>query len=327
MTGSASIPLSKVSLFGDRFVRPESVLATRAGDVFASDGRGGVSHILPDGEHRLYVGGTLDLSEPLHPNGIALDHDGSFILTHLGPEIGGVYRLDRAGQVRPILQEIGGRRLTSTNFVLLQRDPDRLWITVSTLEVPRGKAFTRDVANGYIILIDAKGPRIVAEGLGFANECRTDATGHWLYVNETYRRCLTRFRIGPDGALSERETVTEFGAGNFPDGVTLDSEGCAWVTCIVANRVIRVAPDGTQRVMLEEADEGHIAAVEAAYARGPVPRSTLDAVGAKMLANVSSLAFGGADLRTGYFGVLLADRLPVLRLPVAGAEPVHWRWR
>jgi sugar lactone lactonase YvrE len=324
---AAVIPLSAVSLFGDRFVRPECVLTTSAGDVFVSDCRGGVSHILPNGERRLYVGGTLDLSEPLHPNGVALDRDGSFVIAHLGSRVGGIYRLRRDGEVTPILQQIEGRGLTSTNFVLLDAIPGRLWITVSTLQVPREKAFTSRIADGYIILVDERGPRVVADGLAFANECRIDPSGRWLYVNETYARQLTRFAIAPDGSLSHREAVTRFGPGDFPDGVTFDCEGAAWVTCVVSNRVIRVAPDGGQTVMIEEANSEHIAEVEEAYHVGSIPRSVLDKVRAKVFANVASLAFGGEDLRTGYFGVLLSDRLPTVRLPVAGAEPVHWHWR
>jgi sugar lactone lactonase YvrE len=322
-----AIPLGAVSLFGDRFLRPECVLTTRARDLFVSDRRGGVSHVLPDGERRLYVGGTLDLNEPLHPNGFALDRDGSFIVAHLGPEVGGIYRLRRDGQMAPILQQIDGSGLTSTNFVLLDATPGRLWITVSTRQVPRTKAFTSQVADGYIVLLDERGPRIVADGLAFANECRVDPNGRWLYVNETHGRRLTRFAIAPDGSLSRRETITTFGPGDFPDGVTLDSEGGAWVTCVISNRVIRVARDGAQTVMLEEPSDEHIDEVEDACRLGPIPRSVLDNVRAKVFANVSCLAFGGADLRTGYFGVLLSDRLPTARLPFAGAEPLHWAWR
>ena len=77
---------------GAGLVRPECVLATARGDVFTADWRGGVAHLLPDGSQRLYLGQPLD-GEPLKPNGIALCRDGSFLLTHLGAEQGGVFRL------------------------------------------------------------------------------------------------------------------------------------------------------------------------------------------------------------------------------------------
>ncbi|PSC03844.1 gluconolactonase [Alsobacter soli] len=322
-----AIPLSQVKLFGSRFARPECVLATAAGDVFASDRRGGVSHVLPHGEHRLYVGATLDLAEAFHPNGIALQQDGSFLGAHLGMHEGGLFRLTRDGQLTPVLREVDGETLPSTNFVVLDSKPGRVWITVSTRRTPRMGAFTRAVQDGFIILLDEKGARIVADGLCFANECRVDPTGTWLYVNETYKRELTRFRIGADGSLSGRETVTQFGPGEFPDGLVFDAEGGAWVTTIVANRVLRVARDGSVAVMLEEHHPEHVEEVERAYQAGLVDRSLLDHARARILANVSSMAFCGPDLRTGLFGVLLADRLPTAPLPFTGAAPPHWTWR
>ena len=42
------------------------------------------------------------------------------------------------------------------------------------------------------------------------------------------------------------------------------------------------------------------------------------------LKNISSLAFGGPDLRTAYLGCLLGDSLMSFRSPVAGQPPTHW---
>ncbi|MGH6816335.1 MAG: hypothetical protein ACREC6_11585 [Hyphomicrobiaceae bacterium] len=41
--------------------------------------------------------------------------------------------------------------------------------------------------------------------------------------------------------------------------------------------------------------------------------------------NLSSLAFGGADLKTAYLGCLLGDTIFSFAAPVAGQEPVHYR--
>ena len=41
---------------------------------------------------------------------------------------------------------------------------------------------------------------------------------------------------------------------------------------------------------------------------------------------VSSLAFGGPDLRTVYLGCLLDDGLYRFRSPVAGRTPFHWHY-
>ena len=121
--------------------------------------------------------------------------------------------------------------------------------------------------------------------------------------------------------------VSEFGAGIFPDGLAFDEEGHAWVVSIVSNRLIRVAPDGSATLWLEETDAGHLDWVEQAYEAGTMGRPHLDGAPGHVLRNISSIAFAGADRRTAVLGCLLGDRLATLRLPVAGVAPTHWNFR
>ncbi len=99
--------------------------------------------------------------------------------------------------------------------------------------------------------------RVVADGLGYTNEALPSPDGKFLYVNETFARCLTRFRIADGGGLYSREVVTRFGAGTYPDGLAFDAEGGVWITSIVSNRVIRVAADGSQQVIVEDCNAAH----------------------------------------------------------------------
>ena len=55
-------------------------------------------------------------------------------------------------------------------------------------------------------------------------------------------------------------------------------------------------------------------------------RPHLDGVKSRVLRNTSSLAFGGADLRTGYLGCLLGESIAQVSMPVAGHPPVHWNY-
>jgi hypothetical protein len=120
--------------------------------------------------------------------------------------------------------------------------------------------------------------------------------------------------------------VAVFGKGTFPDGLAFDAAGGVWVTSIVSNRVIRVGPDGAQQLVLEDADGAHVDWCEQAFAAGDMGRAHMDACGGRFLKNISSLAFGGADLRTAYLGCLKGDSIAVFRSPVAGHPPVHWRY-
>ena len=323
-TSQLRIPLDALRPVGTGLVRPECVLATSSGTLYTADWRGGVACIAADGSQSLFAGSLPD-ARPLRPNGIALRRDGSFLLADLGETAGGVFVLDRRGQVRPLVDRVDGIELPPTNFVFEDRH-ERTWITVSTRHVPRAAAYRADVADGFIVVVDSQGARIVADGLGYTNEAALSADGAWLYVNETFGRRLSRFRVRPDGSLHGRETVTSFGHGIYPDGLAFDAAGHAWITSIVSNRVLRVAPGGTTEVILEDADPAHVERCEAAYLSGQMGRPHLDHAAGSVLKNISSLAFGGPDLRTAYLGCLLGDSLMSFRSPVAGQPPVHWHF-
>lgn len=324
MTAANLVDLETLQWQGHSLQRPECVLTTARGDVYTADWRGGVLHISPDGSQDLYLGQPV-AGEALKPNGIALLKDGSFLLAHLGAEKGGVYRLYRDGRTEPFLLKVDGVDLPPTNFVV-EDSVGRFWITVSTRLSPRALGYRKSCNDGFVVMVDKNGARIAGDGMGYTNECAVHPNGQWLYVNETFSRKLSRFAIGADGSLGAKEIVCEFGAGTFPDGLAFDIEGHVWVVSIVSNRLIRVAPDGAQTVWLQDADPAHLAWVEAAYQANEMGRPHLDGVKSKVLKNISSIAFGGSDLCTGYLGCLLGDALATLPMPVAGHPPVHWHF-
>jgi sugar lactone lactonase YvrE len=314
--------LADVRFIGSGLVRPECVLANATGQLYTADWRGGVAHIRPDGSQALYAGPGPD-GLALKPNGVALLRDGSFLITHLGDDVGGVFRVQRNGEVTPWLQRVDGLDLPPTNFVV-EDALGRFWVTVSTRLVPRALGYRRTCDDGFIVRVDARGAAIVADGLGYTNEVAIDPSGQWLYVNETFGRRLSRLALHADGSLGPRQVVTEFGPGTFPDGLAFDVEGHAWVVSIVSNRLIRVAPDGTPTVWLEDADAGHLARVESAFDANMMGRPELDGIQSRCLRNISSIAFTGHQRRGAVLGCLLGDRLATLDMPVAGMAPTHW---
>jgi sugar lactone lactonase YvrE len=317
--------LEDINFVGQGLHRPECVLTTQRGDIYAADWRGGVSHLEPNGQISLYTGSTNDLSTALQPNGIALDPSGAFLIAHLGAEEGGVFRLTRDGMVTPVLREVDGQALPPTNFVLLDHQ-GRIWITVSTRKQPRALGYRKDCDDGFIVLLDARGARIVADGLGYTNEVQVDPSGQYLYVNETFARRTSRFPILSGGKLGNKEVVAEYDAGIYPDGLTFDVEGAFWITSIISNSLVRVLPNGEQHLELQDADPQHLAWVETAYQASELGRPHLDKIQSQTLKNISSLAFGGADLKTAYLGCLLGDKIATVKMSVAGIPPVHWIW-
>ena len=322
---SSMLSLDDLSFVGCGLVRPECVLATAAGHLYSADWRGGVAHILPDGTQHLYTGVAPD-GRQLRPNGIALLPDGSFLVADLGETLGGVFRLERSGKVSTVLEQIDGTPLPPTNFVTTDI-AGRIWVTVSTRKSPRSLAYRPDADDGFIIRINTDGSAcVVADGLGYTNELAFSPCGKWLYVNETFSRCLSRFAVNQAGDLGDRQLVCRFGAGTFPDGLAFDEEGGIWITSIVSNRVLRVVPGSSVVTVLADSDFAHVNKVEMAFQAGELGRPHLDQVKSQRLRNISSLAFGGPDLTDGYLGCLLGDAIAHIRLPVRGHPPIHWHY-
>ena len=316
------LSLSGIAFHGHGLNRPECVLAHASGLLITADWTdgGGVAIIEPSGRVSRHL--AQSPPRPLRPNGIALERGGSLLLTELGVDTGGVWRLHPDGTVDPVLLEVDGTPLPPSNFVHLDA-AGRMWVTVSTRMNPRHLAARGDVADGFIVLVENGDARIVAAGIGFSNECLVSPDGRHLYINETFTRRLTRFTIA-ERKLEARQVVAQFGPGTYPDGMTFDAEDHLWITSIVSNRVIRVSPDGDQTLMLEDCDAGHVAYVEAAYASKSIERSHLDTMKSEKLRAISSLAFGGPDLRTAYLGCLQGEAIASFESPVAGLAPLHW---
>lgn len=317
------IKAEDVKWIGQGLERPECVLAHGSGLFLVPDwaGNGGVCIITPDGKtHHI----EARWPEKLRPNGIALEPGGAILLAHLGEETGGLFRMDHEGHVEPVLTEIDGHPLPPCNFPLLDHE-GRIWLSISTTIRPRADDYRKGAKTGFIVLIDKKGARVVADGLGYANECLISADGSTLYVNETFARRSSAFSIGPNGTLSDQRVVAEWGPGIWPDGMAADCEGGLWISSILSNRVIRLSPEGEQEIMLEDFDAAHLAEAEEAWAQDRLGRVHLDQIRSKQLRNISSLAFYGPELDRFALGCLLGDRLATYKSPVKGLEPVHWR--
>jgi hypothetical protein len=95
---------------------------------------------------------------------------------------------------------------------------------------------------------------------------------------------------------------------------------------VVSNRLLRLAPDGAQSVILEDADPEAVARAERHYGENRLSRADIDGGRDRALGNLASVAFGGPDLRTVYLGSLFGARIATFRSPVAGAKPPQWRY-
>ena len=70
-------------------------------------------------------------------------------------------------------------------------------------------------------------------------------TRDFVYHNDTPRGIVYRFAVTPEGELHDKIEFLKFPQEwGFPDGMTVDAEGCLWIAHWGGSRVSRFDPDG-----------------------------------------------------------------------------------
>lgn len=314
-----TLSLSDLHFVGENLSRPESVIACPDGTLFCSDNRGGVTRIAPNGKQDLLGHGAGEL------NGISIDQRGNILAADI--QGGVIQKIRPDGTHEVVLNEIDGHPLGAVNSVFVD-SKGRLWIPVSTRESSWFEAAAHPRPDGYIILLDEKGTRIVADGIVFANEARLDPSEQYLYAAETMASRMLRFKVQPDGTLGERKVFgpDSLGPTAVVDGFALDCEGNVWVTTVLRNGLVVITPDGEAHTVFEDHNPAGLESVMSKIQNGTFsPQQDMLACAGATLQFPTSVAFGGPDLKTVYLGSLGMTRLVSFRSPVAGAPLPHWK--
>ena len=108
----------------------------------------------------------------------------------------------------------------------------------------------------------------IDQGYQVTNGPAFDPQGSRMYHNDSARQLIYAFDLSRDGEPGERRIFAQFGDGDgYPDGMTVDCEGCLWVCFWDGWCLRRLSPEGEIEERIEM----------------PVQRPT-------------SCAFGGPDL-------------------------------
>jgi len=252
---------------------------------------------------------------------------------------GGVYCVDRAGQVTTVFEHrrgIGGMALhvagglvvsgrnvsfkpfgSGETLLILDRDPDAGNVGYNDLTTDAaGRIYVGSLGSspvfddglpprgGALWLVDLDGrARIVAEDVRLTNGLGFSPDGRTLYHSDSRRQAVFRYAVAPDGSLGEKQPFAQVATG-VPDGLVVSADGAVWVALAGGGKGVRVfEPDGSEREFLEIPD----------------PMCT-------------SVCFGGDDLRDLYIvsgsegtgqeraGAVYRHRTQVAGLPVAMAR-------
>jgi sugar lactone lactonase YvrE len=197
-----------------------------------------------------------------------------------------------------LLARAGGLKLPTPNFPYLD-SRGRLWVSNST-QIDIQESLRHPTPDGCVVRIENGKATRVAEGLYFANGLTLDRGEEYLYVAETTRADILRYRISAEGTLGPPETfgpspLTEMG---IPDGIAFDEAQNLWVTFPARNAIGYITPEGELDIVLEDPER-------------------------KRLHRPSNICFGGKNRKTAFIGSLDGSTIPCFEVPHPGMRLVH----
>ncbi|WP_026999224.1 SMP-30/gluconolactonase/LRE family protein [Eisenibacter elegans] len=310
-------PLKDLQPVGTDLSRPECVVAEKDGTLWVSDNRHAITRIYPDGRQE-------QLGTSGETNGMTMDGAGNLYVADWAENK--VLKIYRDGRTETVLQDLNGEPLGPVNYVFCDSQ-DRLWVAISARRHPWFAAAAAPAPDGHVILVDSNGARIVADGITFTNEIRLDRDEKYLYVAETMAAKISRFPVNADGSLGAKETFgpESLGDTHFVDGFAFDAEGNVWVTTVLRNGLMVIDAQTRQAyTIFEDANHEALAAVAEALPKGQLTPEHMFGCMGQRLRLITSINFGGEDLKTVYIGSLAMDTLMSFRSPVAGMPMRHW---
>ncbi|MFV5516889.1 SMP-30/gluconolactonase/LRE family protein [Acinetobacter gerneri] len=323
-----------ISFVGQDLQRPECIIAEPNGDLWVADARGGVMHISKSGEQKLIAPINDQNEDEISfedryvksqgaslPNGLAKTQEGDFIICNWG--LDRIEKLKLNGEVEVLFDQLNGQPMGKTNFPLRDRQ-GRIWFTVTTTMQPWTESINSDQLDGYIGVIDENGIRIVADQLGGTNEIRFDDNEEWLYVVESNVRRISRFKVGENATLSQREVYGPQELEGFPDGFAFDVYGNLWVTLVMTDKLIAITPEQEVITILDDCNHDATQILNEHYRAKTLTPSIMQAAHGTLAPWMASITFGGEDMQTVYLGSLQGTTIPTFRSPVAGQKLIHW---
>jgi len=285
--------IEEVKTLGQGLLRPEGVMAADGGRIYTADGRGRCSCIEADGRIVTFFGKLGGI-----PNGICLDTQENCIVANIGN--GEVQSLHPSGSHTVLMTEAGGKKMVTPNFPFLDF-AGRLWVSNSTDNPDIDASLQRPVPDGcLVVMTPGEAPRIVADGICFANGVALDQKEEYVYVAETMRRRVLRYRIREDSSVGPAEVYgpASLGQLGYPDGIAFDEAGNLWVAFPVINTIGYIDPQGRLQIYVQDMQ-------------------------GTLINRPANICFGGPHRRTAYIGSLGGSNVPYFEVPHPGMRLVH----
>lgn len=238
---AAILPAARARVFYDgifdepKLSHPEGVAVAADGSVWCGNQDGDILRITPDGSAMERVASTGGFTL-----GFAFDGDTALYACDL--RHAAVFKLDLETRG---LTKWTAEGLKIPNYPCLDKRHHRLLVSDShAFGEPGPGIFAFDLQTGEATLW-------YDQALNFANGLALAPDGSALYVCETFAPSIARIPINEDGSTGTAETFAADLPG-LPDGIAFDRQGNLVVGCYEPSRILRISPDGTVSLLIED---------------------------------------------------------------------------
>ncbi|MDR2438313.1 MAG: SMP-30/gluconolactonase/LRE family protein [Planctomycetaceae bacterium] len=222
----------------DGFGFTEGPAVTSNGDIYFVDDPNSKIYFWSVADQKL----SVFVEQSAHANGMYVNQSGDLVVCE--GETGSVVSYDKSGKRTVLVSVFDGKRFNK---------PNDLWID------PRGGIYFTDPVYGknykvvqggehvYYILPDKSKVLKVVTDMIKPNGIIGTPDGKLLYITDQVAGKVWRYKIQPDGTLSEKTLFTDIGV----DGMTVDNRGNIYVT---ADQIYVFNPNGQeiQRIKVPE---------------------------------------------------------------------------
>ncbi len=106
--------------------------------------------------------------------------------------------------------------------------------------------------RGILWRIDAAGRSdSLADGIRISNALCFSPDGATMYFADSLDRTIRAYPYGAEGVGEPTILVDTAQWNSGPDGATVDSDGCIWVTLVQVGKIARITPDGRLDRMID----------------------------------------------------------------------------